>query len=416
MNNTIQSVNRLIGQSVNIAVVLCPLLAISEQIEVAKWDPDMAIKSAVVTNNVCWIDGKMLPIEGRAFDDVELYYDRLPSNLTERINYGVAKILKHDSAGMQFRFTTTSKELHLRWKPLRPKNYMDHMASTGHSGIDVYRYDEAKNRWYYLVTGRPERDGDKLVKGGAIDIPWQPGRTCLVNLPLYNGIAEFTLGIDADSTISAAPKRKSGIEKPVVFYGTSITQGGCASRPGMAFPSIIGRELDVPIVNLGFSGSGRMELDMADVIARIDASCYVLDCLWNMKCRVLPDGDPAEADLAAAGVGREFTPESECLYVATRYEKFIRRLRSLRPETPIVMAEMCNVFCGEKRPRNLVMRKLYERLVAEGWEKLVYLPSEGMYPDDREGTVDGSHATDYGMVNLAQAYGKAIKSALKVSD
>ena len=154
---------------------------------------------------------------------------------------------------MQFRFATDSKKLSFKWVPYDRNLAMDHMPSTGVSGIDVYRFDAKSGRWLYVKTGRITN-----AKGAQMQIPWTPGTPCLVNLPLYNGVREFSLGVEPDATVSALGPRKSGIDKPVVFYGTSITHGGCCSRPGLAFVNIVGRDLDVPVVNLGFSGSGVM--------------------------------------------------------------------------------------------------------------------------------------------------------------
>ena len=375
-----------------VAVAGCALTQQREiqQSEIGKWDPAMAQKTAVVdTNGVKWIDGKYLPIEGRAFDDVEHYYDRLPANVTTNVNAGV-RGMKHHTSGMLFRFVTDSKRLDFKWTPYKPGLAMDHMASTGVSGIDVYRWDAKRGRWLYVKTGRIW----DAVKGGFLSIPWTPGTPCLVNLPLYNGIKKFSLGIDPAATVSAMPPRASGINKPVVFYGTSITHGGCCTRPGLAFVNRVGRDLDVPVVGLGFSGSGVMEFEMSEHLARIDASCYVLDCLWNM------------GSTAAGARGRPGRNVEE------NYEKFIRNLRAKRPGVPIVMAEQCDVYMNGPNEKDKFMRKLYEKLVAEGWKDLVYLPKDEMYTGDFEGTVDGCHPNDLGMESMSKAFGKAVRQAL----
>ena len=350
------------------------------QDEIAKWDPRMALESDVVTNGVKWIDGARLPIEGRAFDDTEHYYDRLPANVTTNVNGGV-RSMKHHTSGMMFRFVTDSKRLFFRWIPYNSWLSMDHMPTTGVSGIDVYRWDKKTGRWLYVKTGRI-RDG---MKDGFLELKWwTPGTPCLVNLPLYNGVKSFSLGVDPGATVKPFP-HPSGLTKPVVFYGTSITHGGCCSRPGLSFVNRVGRDLDVPVVNLGFSGSGVMEFEMSEHLARIDASCYVLDCLWNMWIR------PIES----------------------RYEKFIRNLRAKRPNVPIVMAEECDVFAGKPNEKDVFIRKLYDKLVAEGWKNLVYLPKDKMYSGDTEGTVDGIHPNDLGMETMAKAFGAAVRQALK---
>lgn len=357
------------------------------QDDIAKFDPRMAVEKAVVdASGVKWIDGRYLPIEGRAFNDTEHYYDRLPANVTTNVNGGV-RSMKHHTSGMLFRFTTDSKKLRFRWKPYTKGLSMDHMPATGVSGIDVYRYDAASGKWFYVKTGRIS----DAEKGGSLDMEWTPGTPCIVNLPLYNGIREFSLGIDGDAKVEALPPRKSGVEKPVVFYGTSITHGGCCSRPGLSFVNRVGRDLDVPVVGLGFSGSGVMEYEMSEHLARIDASCYVLDCLWNMSLR---------------------EQEKPGRSVETNYEPFIRNLRAKRPGVLIVMAEQCDVFCSGANEKDRFMRRLYERLVAEGWKNLVYLPKDGMYPGDLEGTVDGSHPNDLGMQSMARAFGGAVRKAL----
>ena len=359
------------------------------QDNIAKYDKNMAVPT-VVTNGLKWIDGRNLPIEGRAFDDVEHYYDRLPSNVTAKVNGGV-RSMKHHTAGMQFRFATNSKKINFKWVPYNSRLSMDHMPSTGVSGIDVYRR-LPDGTWRYVKTGRISS-----AKGGGLDIPWTPGDACLVNLPLYNGVKSFSVGIDKDATITAAPPHRGPTAKPVVFYGTSITHGGCCSRPGLAFVNIVGRALDVPVVNLGFSGSGVMEYEMSEHLARIDAGCYVLDCLWNMGSKN-PDG------IAKNRPGRN---------VEENYEPFIRNLRAKRPGVPIVMAEMCYVYGNEPNAKDRYMRALYEKLVKEGWKNLVYLPKEKMFAGDGEGTVDGCHPNDLGMMSMAKAYGDAVRGALR---
>jgi len=357
------------------------------QNQIAKWDPAMAVANASVdTNGIKWIDGRYLPLEGKAFSDVDAFYDRLPANVTTNVNDGV-RSMKHHTSGLQFRFKTTSPHVSFRWVPWSKNLAMDHMPSTGVSGIDVY-IQNSEGKWRYLKTGRI-RSGTL----GSLDrLQIAPGTPICVNLPLYNGVREFKLGIDKDAKVESLGPRKSGIDKPVVFYGTSITHGGCSSRPGLAFVNIVGRDLDVPVVNLGFSGSGVMEFEMSEHLAAIDASCYVLDCLWNM------------------GMSTANGRQGRCVDV--NYEPFIRNLRAKRPDVPIVMAEQCDVFCGPPNAKDKFMKALYDKLVAEGWKNLVYLPKDKMYTGDCDGTVDGCHPNDLGMRSMADAFGEAVRKAL----
>ena len=266
------------------------------------FDPDMVIPDVVITDGVKWIDGRYLPIEGRAFDGTEQYYDRLPTNVTTGVNSAV-RTAKHHTAGMQFRFSTDSTSLVFKWTPYNTGLSADNMAATGASGIDVYRFDAASGCWRYVKTGRISS-----ASGASLSIDWTPGTPCLVNLPLFNGIREFSLGIDSEASVYRLPPHRGGSVKPVVFYGSAVTQGLGASRPGLSFVNIVGRMLDVPVVNLGFSGGCLMELEMSEHLAAIDASCYVLDGVRGMD---------ATADR----------------------EAFIRNLHERRPDVPIVMAE-----------------------------------------------------------------------------
>ncbi len=283
-----------------VAIATCATCAFADD-DVGTFVPDMEIPG-VVTNGVKWIDGRFLPIEGRAFDGTEHYYDRLPTNVTASVN-GTVRTMKHHTAGMQFRFATDSRTLVFKWVPYNAGLEADNMAASGASGIDVYRFDAESGRWLYAKTGRISSS-----EGGSLSLDWTPGTPCLVNLPLFNGIREFSLGIEPEATVTRLSPHRGGDVKPVVFYGSSSVQGLGASRPGMSFVNIVGRMLDVPVVNLGFSGGCLMELEMSDHLAAIDAGCYVLDC-----------GD--DTDVTAA-----------C-------EPFIRNLRAKRPDVPIVMAE-----------------------------------------------------------------------------
>ncbi len=373
-----------------------------------------AIFAMALAGNMCaeqWIDGRDLPLEGKAFSDVADYYDRLPASaMATNTNNGV-QWLKHHTTGMVFRFKTTSPTLAFRWSPYYdidgPQSFpgckyngalgMAHMPAIGVSGIDVYVQDK-KGKWLFLKSGfiyASVKKGEPSV-GTIARFSLAPGTPVMVHLPLYNGLKRFEVEVADGAKIEPLPPRRSGIVKPVVFYGTSITQGGCASRPGLAFTHIIGRNLDVPTVNLGFSAHGCMEPGMADYISQIDASCFVLDCLWNMDSSAAPDLRPYCA-------GR---------HVDVNYEPLMRKLRAAHPDVPIVMAEQCSVFGGQPSHKDKIIRQLYEKLVAEGWRNLVYLPKKNMYSGDREGTVDGTHPNDLGMEQLAAAFGGAVKEAL----
>lgn len=325
-----------------------------------------------------WYDGRILPIEGRAFSDTESYYDRLPARAKSTVP-GPVWNLSHNSAGMVFHIVTESDNLRIRWTVRSANLAMPHMPATGVSGVDVYRRTSAG--WRFVKSGRPTAVTNEM------SVLTDAGSECLIYLPLYNGTASAEVGVPKGKALSTPSPRADVRAKPAVFYGTSITQGGCASRPGMAFTAIAGRCAAVPVVNLGFSGNGKMELELCDLVAEIDASVYVLDCLWNMS-----------DDL-----------------VQTRAEPFIRALRQKRPDTPILLAEDCNVFDRAPTSKAKILRAIYDKLKAEDaprWKNLHYLEAKEMLGHDGEATVDGCHPNDLGMRRMGDAFGDALNRIL----
>ena len=327
-----------------------------------------------------WIDGRDLPVEGRAFADTKFPYDRLPAEAEGHVTKGVWN-LSHDTAGLLFRFRTTSRKIRLKWNLLNPSLDMGCMSRCGKSGFDFYRRRSGEP-WKFVAAVWPSG-----VVDNSASIPWTPGCECLVNFPLYNGISSVAIGIDADAKLEPVVPT----EKPIVWYGVSTTQGCSASRPGMCFPSIISRRLDVPCVNLGFSGCGKMEMEMCDYVARIEASVYVIDTPGNLNLQLMEE----------------------------RYERFLRELHRRRPDTPIVLAEQ-RVYSSEvslPTPMDRYLAALRDRLVAEGGWKFGYVSSKDMFPreiDETPGDGPDGHPNDFGMMQLADAYQKAIESVLAV--
>jgi hypothetical protein len=320
-----------------------------------------------------WYDCKDLVVEGKGWTNTRAFYDRLPAKAEGVVTPSVWG-LSHHSAGMCVPFSTDAPSIQVRWTLINDRLSMPHMPATGVSGVDLYSKDPS-GRWQFVANGRPA-----AATNTARFTP-PAGQPCLLYLPLYNGVTSVEIGVARQYTLAGADAARTG-RKPIVFYGTSITHGGCASRPGMAFPAIVGRRLNTPVINLGFSGSGRMEPAMADLLAELDPSVYVLDCLWNM------------------------TPD----LVSTRIEPFVKTLRAARPDTPILLAEDCSVrnVCPTEKGR--ILRAIHEKLTAEGVKNLHFLASEGMLGDDTEGTVDGCHPNDLGMMRQAEVFTSALSA------
>ncbi len=337
-----------------------------------------------------WYDVQLVGVEGRAWDDTKSYFDRLPARAEGLVRPEVWNLSRH-SAGMAARFVTDATTLKARWTLTSEILAMPHMPATGVSGLDLYVRD-VEGTWRWLANGRPTAKTNAMSL--YTNIP--PGtREYLLYLPLYNGVSAVELGLPEGASLHKPEPYPHGHENPVVFYGTSITQGGCASRPGMVHTAILGRRLNRPVINLGFSGNGRMELEVAELMAELDAAVYVIDCLPNIGAKE----------------------------VAERTQPLVQALRTARPGTPIVLVEdrtYSDAFLNaSKRERSessrAALKQAFDELVAAGTTRLYYLAGEDLLGDDNEGTVDSSHPTDLGFLRQADAFEPVLRQALAES-
>jgi lysophospholipase L1-like esterase len=331
-----------------------------------------------------WYDIRDLGVEGRGWSDTKSFYDRLPAKAEGVVRDPVWRLAQH-SAGMCVRFVTDATTIHARWTLRSPSLAMPHMPATGVSGLDLYAKD-GHGQWRWLGVGRPAQQTNQQALASGLPAG---KREYLLYLPLYNGVESVQIGVSSEATLWPGPPRE---HKPIVFYGTSITQGGCASRPGMTYAAILGRWLDRPAINLGFSGNGRMESEVAQLLAELDPCVYVINCLPNMN-------------------------DTE---VAERVEPLVKTIRQARPRTPIVLCEdrsYTNAWLlAGQRERNqssrAALKAAFARLKSEGVTGLHYLAGENQLGDDREDTVDGSHPTDLGFVRMAEAMLPVLKPLL----
>jgi lysophospholipase L1-like esterase len=331
-----------------------------------------------------WADARQWPIEGKGWTETERVFDRLPAKAKASVRKAVWNLSRH-SAGMAVRFETDARAIAVRWSLLSRSLAMNHMAATGVSGVDLYAQDDA-GTWRWLAVGRPSRQKNQATLARGLPAGQ---RAYTLYLPLYNGTESLEIGVAADAEIRPLPPRET---KPLVFYGTSITHGACASRPGMCHPAILGRRLDREVINLGFSGNGTMDAAVGELMAELDAGVYVIDCLPNMT---------ADA-------------------VAQRTEPLVRILRKARPNVPIVLVEDRSYadawLVPGKRRRNetsrAALKKAYQNLLDAGLSGLHYVPGDGLLGEDNEATVDSSHPSDLGFMRMADALEPVLRAAM----
>ncbi|MCP3928477.1 MAG: acetylhydrolase [Bacteroidetes bacterium] len=335
-------------------------------------------------------------IEGQAWTKEVLHpFDRLPIKAKSTVRENVWNLSRH-SAGLMIRFRSNAEEISVRYAVKEDDHAMNHMPATGVSGVDLYAID-SDGKWLWCL-GEPSFSDTIVYRFKGLkpnDGYHNLGREYRLYLPLYNSVEWLEIGVSPNNYFHPLPVR---MEKPIVVYGTSIAHGACASRPGMSWTNILGRKMDRPLINLAFSGNGRLEKEMIDLMVEIDTKIYVLDCLpnlWNEE--IYDDGE-----------------------LKKRILESVRKLKEKRPEVPVLLTEHAGYTDGFISPDrmaaytrvNQIQKEVYSQLKAEGYHALYYLSKEeiGLQLDDM---VDGTHPNDLGMMHYAEAYEKALRSILK---
>lgn len=356
--------------------VLLTHIAFSQNREYKTWNP------ALDTTRV--VEGQGWPTQ------VKNYYDRLPAKAEQTVRKEVWN-LSTQSAGLLLKFRSNADEIIIKYA-VTGGMQLPHMPATGVSGIDLYaKNSDGKWLWSggkfsfgdtvtYQFTGLLTKD----AYGNAFEYN--------LYLPLYNGVKWLEVRVPKESEFT--PLTVSN-EKPIVVYGTSIAQGACATRPGLGWTSILSRKLDRTVINLAFSGNGRMEKEVISLIAEVNASLYVLDCLPN-----LTGFAPAE--------------------VKKRIAESVRELQTKRPGIPILLTEHDSYTDEEMYPAkkkqyqdvNKALKEVFDSLIASKVTN-IYLLTKIEINQDIETMVDGTHPNDIGMMHYAEAYEKSIRSIFK---
>ncbi|MDB4005538.1 SGNH/GDSL hydrolase family protein [Flavobacteriaceae bacterium] len=358
-------------------------------------------KESTKDNNISYYGRKHFLIEGTAIADSlkESPYDRLPISYKEKVRKPVWNLSKA-SAGITVRFHSNSTSINLKWTVLNDFD-MPHMASTGIKGIDLYT--KYNNKWRYLTTAgafvglktyqNKSIPADSINEYELIKNMTPEFREYKLFLPLYDGVTKLEIGIDNNALINKASPNPV---KPIVFYGTSITQGGCASRPGMAHTNIISRKLDVDCINYGFSGNGRMETPIVELISEIDAQFYVIECMQNM--------------------------DSE--QVTERVRPLVDMIRTNHPYTPIVLVEnmmytmafLDQTIKTRLIQENAALKNEYDKIIKSDIPNIFYIKDNKDFLLDNEGTVDGVHLTDLGFLRYSDYLIENFKKNLLIKE
>lgn len=318
-------------------------------------------------------------------------YDRLPAAAEANVRPEVWR-LGHNSAGEYISFTTDAPEIVVRYTVKGGLN-MPHMPSTGVSGVDLYAKD-SRDAWHWIRASY--RFADTVTYRFSNIASAFPIKEYRLYLPLYNTPVWMEIGVPEQNKFTAIA---ANTKKAVVLYGTSIMQGGCASRPGLAWSNILGRRIDAPIINLGFSGNGRLEEPLIALMNETDARLFVLDCMPNLT-------------------DKKTFPAEE---IKRRIFMSVNNLRSQHPQIPILLVEHCAAVAGTNLDTTQVsLYKWVSDVLAETYHEMkakklknIYLITTADIGFDNESTVDGTHPNDIGMMKYADAYEKAIRNIFR---
>lgn len=347
-------------------------------------DSRFIVHSGENGGDICWLDSLDSPfslyglIPPRNEDGV---FMRLPEDIAAQCNEGVISLNCH-TAGGRLTFVTDSDEICIQCRQHNISK-MSHMALTGSAGFDLYeKYD---GRYVYRGTFQPPFD---VEDGYSSSLPVGRGglREYTINFPLYSGVISLFIGLKDGSRLLKAEAYKRLL--PVVYYGSSITQGGCASRPGNSYEAIISRYFDTDYINLGFSGSAKGEKAIADYISGLEMSVFVCDYDHNA---------PTAEHLAATLGG------------------FIDTVRSKRPKTPIIMMSRPQVNpSADEITRRDIVKGVFEARKTCGDNNIYFIDGTRIMKifGGDSGTVDNCHPNDLGFMCMAQALTDVLETAL----
>jgi len=348
-------------------------------------DKNLKVETNLKLDDICFYDARREPFRlyGLYNAKTEAEFKRLPDDVAQSTNQGVAALYKN-TAGGRVRFSTDSS--YVAVKAVMPGiGKLPHMPLSGSAGFDLYINDGGKD--VYFKTFMPPYD----IKDGyesVIHFEDRRARNITIHFPLYSCVSSLYIGLQEDANVGEGAKYK--YEKPVLYYGSSITQGGCASRPGNCYQNIISAKLGCDHINLGFSGSARGEDIIADYIASLDYSIFVCDYDHN-------------------------APSVE--HLEKTHEKLFLKVREAIPEVPIVLVSKPDFDSNptEIAKRRDVIYRTYMNALRRGDKNVYFIDGERLFKDENRDacTVDGCHPNDAGFVRMAEVIGFTVDKILR---
>ncbi len=358
---------------------------------IAEIDKNLKIVTSIDKDDVVFLDVREEPFKVYGLYDYknEPEFIRMPKEVGDGANEGVQR-LNYSTAGGRVRFATDSDYIAIKVE-MPWLNSMSHMARCGVAGFDLYEDEEMGST--FVRSFLPDAFAPMETTGyeTIVEFPTKKMRYFTMNFPLYNPVTNLYIGLQKDAKLGEGKKYK--IEKPVVFYGSSITQGGCASRPGNCYQGHLSRRFDFDYINLGFSGSAKGEDIIADHIASLQMSVLVMDYDHN-------------------------SPTTETLKAT--HEKMFLKVREKHPDLPVIFMtlpdfyEHCEGEPWDKSERRDVVYRTYRNAKERGDKNVYYIDGQSLFGGvDRDAcTVDRCHPNDLGFYRMADALTPVLQEAL----
>lgn len=342
-------------------------------------DSNFNVKTNLDIPNIRFYDVLNAPFEISGVFYQNGKFRRLPEDVAKSVSEGVFTLHTY-TAGGRVRFKTNSPYIAIHAK-MPQISKMPHFALTGSAGFDLYVNEMEEKYVQTFVPPFDIKDGyESVVHFGSSKM-----RELTINFPLYSEISELYIGLSDNAIINAPNPYKT--ENPIIFYGSSITQGGCASRPGNTYESIVSRRLNANYINLGFAGNAKAENEIAEYISGLKMSCFVYDYDHNA-----PD----------------------LKHLKNTHEKMFKKIRQKNPDIPIIIMSRPKFYLTDEEGERLTVIKTTYKNAVENGDKNVFLIEgrELMAMAKNDGTVDNCHPTDFGFASMATVIGDLLEKIL----
>ena len=343
-------------------------------------DPNFKVETTLPYTDVCYRNCEEAPFQIYGIFKENGKFRRMPEDVAKSVSE-IVYALHANTAGGRIRFQTDREYVAILAK-MPAVGKMPHFAFTGSIGFDLYvKMDGMETYYNSFIPPFDIKDGFE----SHVVFPDRSMREITINFPLYSDVSDLYIGLQETAALLPATPYKYTL--PVVYYGSSITQGGCASRPGSSYQAILSRELDTDYRNLGFSGGAKAEDTIIEYIKNQQMSVFVYDYDHN-------------------------APTVE--HLRDTHEKMFRAIRAAQPELPIIMMSRPRYYLNDEAKARLeIIKTTYQNAVNRG-DKNVYLIDGPtlMAIAQNEGTVDNCHPNDLGFYSMAKAVAPVLKKLL----